>query len=194
MNGKLLFINACIRKKDSRTMQIAAKITERLSKRYLIEEIDLTSAPLQPINAESYESRSRGVYVPAAIEYAKRFACADRVVIAAPFWDMSFPSALKVFFENISINGITFADTSDGSTEGLCSASKIMLITTRGMEIEDECVLDQASSYIRALCWLWGISEYSVISAVGMDMCDEKARAERIEAAILKGLKACEEF
>ena len=194
MDGKVLFINACIRKNDSRTICIASKIIEELSKRYLIEEVDLAATSLQPIDVNSYANRSSGKYEPVAIEYAKKFAEANRVVIAAPFWDMSFPSILKVFFENISINGITFSDTDDGSTKGLCSVSKIMLITTRGMEIEDECPLDQASSYIRSLCWLWGIPEYSVVSAIGMDMCDEKTRMQRLEAAINRGLKACEEF
>ena len=35
-------------------------------------------------------------------EYIEAFA------EAAPFWDMSFPSALKVFFENMSLFGVTF--------------------------------------------------------------------------------------
>ena len=41
-------------------------------------------------------------------DLARRIAAADRIIIAAPFWDMSFPSALKVFFANMSLFGITF--------------------------------------------------------------------------------------
>ena len=69
-----------------------------------------------------------------------------------------------------------------------------MLITTRGMEIADGSALDQASSYIKALCWLWGISDYKVVSAIGMDVCGSEERARRIDDAIKKGLKICEEF
>ena len=194
MAGKLLLLNACIRKEYSRTMSIAVKLIDKLAQRYQIEEIDLTTSSLSPVDTAIYQERSSGRYDPLAIEYAKKFAGADRVVVAAPYWDMSFPALLKVFFENISINGITFENMSDGSTKGICAVSKIMLITTRGMEIEDESILDQASSYIRALCWLWGIPAYSVVSAIGMDTSDEKTRTKRLEAAIDKGLKACEDF
>ena len=40
----------------------------------------------------------------------KKIASSDRLVIAAPFWDMSFSSALKVFFENMSLFNVTFAN------------------------------------------------------------------------------------
>lgn len=48
---------------------------------------------------------------------------------AAPFWDMSFPSALKVFFENMSLFGVTF-DSNEKECYGLCKAEKVMYITT----------------------------------------------------------------
>lgn len=34
--------------------------------------------------------------------YAHRFAAADKIVIAAPFWDLSFPALLKVYIENLA--------------------------------------------------------------------------------------------
>ncbi len=190
----LLYINACIRGKESRTGFIASKIISKLKDSYQIDEIDLSTSLLPPINAEHFEARGYGNYPPLAIEYAKSFALADRIVIATPFWDMSFPSVLKVFFENISINGITFKDNDDHSTTGLCRASKIMLITTRGMEIEDHSPLDQGTSYLKALGWLWGIDEITVVSAIGMDMCDDDTRTYRLNEAIKKGLSLCEDF
>ena len=41
-------------------------------------------------------------------DYAKDFAKADTIVIAAPFWDLSFPASLKCYIEAINILGITF--------------------------------------------------------------------------------------
>ena len=32
-----------------------------------------------------------------------------RIVVAAPFWDLSVPAVLKVYIENISADGVTFA-------------------------------------------------------------------------------------
>ena len=50
------------------------------------------------------EDRNQGIVPPEHVALAKKISAADRIVIAAPFWDMSFPSALKVFrrFEPIS--------------------------------------------------------------------------------------------
>ena len=191
---KLLYINACIRGNDSRTGIVASHIINSLKEKYEIEQIDLTTSALPPIDAGQFKKRGQGVYPPYAIEYAKKFASADRIVIAMPFWDMSFPSVFKVFCENISINGITFLDNEDHSTRGLCKASKIMLITTRGMEIEDNSPLDQGTSYLKALSWLWGIDEVLVVSAIGMDTCDDDTRAHRLNKAIDTGLSLCKEF
>ena len=44
--------------------------------------------------------------------YAKDFAEADVIVVAAPYWDLSFPSILKVFFEHINVLKLVF-DYSD---------------------------------------------------------------------------------
>ena len=50
------------------------------------------------------EDRNQGIVPPEHVALAKKILAADRIVIAAPFWDMSFPSAWKVFrlFEPIS--------------------------------------------------------------------------------------------
>ena len=42
---------------------------------------------------------------------ARQFAAADRIVIAAPYWDLSFPAALKQYVEQINVLGITFIYT-----------------------------------------------------------------------------------
>ena len=66
---------------------------------------------------------NQGVVPAEHVDLARRIAAADRIVIAAPFWDMSFPSALKVFFENMSLFGITF-DSNEKECYGLCKAEK----------------------------------------------------------------------
>ena len=42
---------------------------------------------------------------------------ADTIVIAAPFWDFSFPAALKIYIENIYVTGIVSRYGSDGRPE-----------------------------------------------------------------------------
>ena len=41
-------------------------------------------------------------------DLAKIFAAADEVVIAAPYWDMSFPASLKLYMEQLCVNKLTF--------------------------------------------------------------------------------------
>lgn len=189
---KLVFINACVRKENSRTLALAKEALALLSKKYEVSEIDLTSEQVTPVTKEVFDERSKGISERDR-KWAESVASADRLVIAAPFWDMSFPAVLKVFFERISVCGITFADTESGNTVGLCRAKKVLYITTRGMEIADGDVREQATPYIKALCWLWGMGEVITLSAIGMDVKEGGAK-ERLSYAVEKGKRICEEF
>ena len=188
----LIYINACMRA-GSRTRRIATPIIEELRKRYNVETVDLTKN-LYPV-ADNYtlEDRNQGIVPPEHDALAKRIAAADRIVIAAPFWDMSFPSALKVFFENMSLFGVTF-DSNDKECYGLCKAEKVMYITTRGMNINTGDSLEQATPYIKALSYLWGWGELTVISAQNMDYSSPEEIEERVSKAIAEGLEVCKEF
>lgn len=188
----IIFIDACMRA-GSRTKRIAARIIEELSGRYCIETIRLGEAEYPVVDNRILEERNNGTVPKAHAELAGRIAAADRIVIAAPFWDMSFPSALKVFFENMSLFGITF-DSNDKECYGLCKAEKVMYITTRGMDISTGDQLEQATPYIRALSHLWGWGELTVISAQNMDYSSPEEIEERISKAIGEGLEACKEF
>ena len=188
----LIYINACMRA-GSRTRRIATPIIEELRKRYKVETVDLTKN-LYPV-ADNYtiEDRNQGIVPQEHASLAKRIAAADRIVIAAPFWDMSFPSALKVFFENMSLFGVTF-DSNDKECYGLCKAEKVMYITTRGMDISTGDPLEQATPYIKALSHLWGWGELTVISAQNMDYSSPEEIEERVSMAIAEGLEVCKEF
>ncbi len=189
---KLIFIDACIRA-GSRTRRIATPIIEELRKRYNVETIDLTKNLYPVANNYTLEDRNQGIVPPEHNALAKRIAAADRIVIAAPFWDMSFPSALKVFFENMSLFGVTF-DSNDRECYGLCKAEKVMYITTRGMNIGTGNPLEQATPYIKALSHLWGWGDLTVISAQNMDYSSPEEIEERVSKAIAEGLEVCKEF
>ena len=145
--------------------------------------------------ADNYtlEDRNQGIVPEDHVDLAKRIAAADRIVIAAPFWDMSFPSALKVFFENISLFGIIF-DTNEKECYGLCKAEKVMYITSRGMNISTGDPLEQATPYIKALSHLWGWGELTVVAAQNMDYSSEEEIEVKITKAIEEGLEICKTF
>ena len=189
---KLIYIDACMRA-GSRTRRIARPIMTELRKRYAVETVDLTRNEYPVVDNYTLEDRNQGIVPSEHSSLAKRIAAADRIVIAAPFWDMSFPSALKVFFENMSLFGITF-DTNDKECYGLCKAEKVMYITTRGMNIANGDPLEQATPYIKALSHLWGLGELTVISAQNLDYSTPEEVEQMIEKAVAEGLEVSREF
>ena len=189
---KVIFIDACMRA-GSRTRRIASPIIAELGKRYSVETVDLTKNIYPVADNYTLEDRNQGIIPAEHVDLAKRIAAADRIVIAAPFWDMSFPSALKVFFENMSLFGVTF-DNNDKECYGLCKAEKIMYITSRGMNISTGDPLEQATPYIKALSYLWGWGELIVVAAQNMDYSSAEKIEERINKAIEEGHEICKTF
>ncbi len=191
---KLVFINACIRKESSRTLRIATPLLDELKRHYEITQIDLTDSAVMPVTAKLFHQRGTCGISGEDTAWGTLVANADRIVIAAPFWDMSFPSVLKAFFEHISVPDITFKNNDDGTTRGNCKAQKMLYITTRGMNIQTDSPLDQGSSYLRALSWLWGIGELHTVAACGMDVHDSETAERLLQEAMDFGLRICEEF
>lgn len=188
----LVVINACMRE-GSRTQKILDGLLGVLGKKYNIEIIDLSTLNMSWIGKKDLKDRDNG-YVPEKfVSMSKKVANADRLVIAAPFWDMSFPSVLKVFFENISLFNITFTSTQTECV-GLCKAKKVLYITTRGMNIKTGDPLEQATPYIKALSKLWGLGELYVLSAENLDYSSYKEIESKVEAAIAQGVELCKTF
>ena len=190
---KLLYIDACIRDEQSRTKRIATPIVEALKQKYEVQTLVINDLDLSIVKKELITKRNNGDIDPQVMSWAESVRDADRIVIAAPFWDMSIPAALKNFFELCSIFDVTFK-SNDKTCYGNCKAEKMLYITTRGMDIDTGDVLEQGSSYLKALSWLWGIGPLEVVSAQNMDYLSETEIEERIRKAISEGLKIAEEF
>ncbi|MBE7080335.1 MAG: ACP phosphodiesterase [Clostridiales bacterium] len=163
----ILFINACVRK-ESRTLVLAKDILSKMQGE--ITEIDLTKENLTPLNRVSLEERERllksGETDAPMLQYAKQFAQADEIVIAAPFWDLSFPSILKIYMEQITVAGITF-EYRNGVPTGLCKAKRLVYITTAGGEI----FCDFGYAYIKAIATnFFGIQDTVSHRATNLDV------------------------
>ena len=166
---------------------------EVLSARYDIENIDVNALALPPVSPEVLEERTSGVVPEETVAIARKIASADRIVIAAPFWDMSFPAVLKAFFENMSLYNVTFTD--DGSTcTGLCKCQKVLYITTRGMDIPTGDFRDQGSSYLKALSSLWGLGEVITVAAWNLDYMPDEKVAEKVRETADLARRIAEEF
>lgn len=189
---KVLAINCCFRE-ESRTKRIYTPVINCLETKYSVEEIDLSTVDCQPADRQMLKDRENGIVPDEMVMYASKIASADIIVIAAPFWDMSFPAKLKVFFENTSLFNVTFTDNGTNCT-GLCKCQHLIYITTRGMDISVGDALEQATPYLKALSWLWDLGEIHVIDAQNLDYSSEETIDEKIDAAIKKGLELCEKL
>ena len=165
MENKILFINACVR---------AGSRTEELSRHLLNEiggdvtEIDLYKENILPISEKDLAKRNSHNYSGSEFDFAKQFKDADAIVIAAPFWDLSFPSVLKVYLENITVSGITFEYSNQGRPVSKCNAKKLYYITTSGGYIGKN---NFGFDYVKALAEnFFGISEVCFFSAEGLDI------------------------
>ncbi len=178
----ILFINACVREK-SRTERLARKLLARLCAGETVEEVRLADLPFPAADAAFLAKRDRlleqGAYADPLFDLARQYAAADTVVIAAPFWDLSFPAALKQYLEQVNVTGITFRYTPEGIPQGLCRARKLWYVSTAGGPVFTD---EYDYGYVCALAkGYYGIPETALIRATGLDI--EGADVE----AILRG-------
>lgn len=186
---KLLYINANIRGEDSRTKRIADAFLNEIDGKYEIEEIDLDKLDIVPKNNAYFHETETNKKDE---ELAKKVASSDKILISTPFWDMSFPSKLKVFIERATFPGITMSD-SNTNLRGVANVEELLVITTRGWDIKDYDELDGISSYMKGLQFLWGIDKYHIISANGLDIHLDKIDS-LINNAIEEAKKYAKDF
>ena len=133
MMKQILFVNACPRE-GSRTLELARHLLDKLE--VPAEELALFEENLLPLNGKTLALRDKmiaqGNYDHPIFKYARQFANADTVVIAAPFWDLSFPSALKIWLEYVMALGVTFHYRENGMPQGLCKAKELFYVSTAG--------------------------------------------------------------
>ncbi len=165
----ILFVNACVRK-NSRTRSLADLYLAKQNDE--IKEVDLESLDF-PVTDEEFLAR-RDSYIAERdfsapmFDLAHDFIAADEIVIAAPFWDLSFPAALKQYFEQINVVELTFRYTEEDIPEGLCRARRLTYITTAGGPVDS---WDYGFGYVRSLAHtFYGIEDVELIKAEGLDI------------------------
>ena len=195
----LLFINACVRGERSRTLKLARRFLAGYQKAHpdtVITERDLCAQRLQPqypeVLAERDELWAAGKLDQPMFEPAREFAAADKIVVAAPFWDLCFPAVLKIYLERISVTDVTFGYDDQGAMVGLCRASKLLYVVTRGGNYAGTD-LEMGTPMLRALCAMYGIPELITLAAEGLDDVRQDKQA-LLDAALLRADALAGEF
>ena len=165
----ILYINVCVRD-DSRTRRLGEALLRRLGGDVVRVNIgdmkfDITD---QAFLKQRDHLIAKGMFDDDSFKLARQFAEADTIVIAAPYWDLSFPAALKQYIEKINVLGITFEYTAEGYPVGLCRADKLYYVMTAGGNYVPE---EFGFGYIKALAEnFYGIKDVKLIKATGLDI------------------------
>lgn len=166
---RILLVNACVRP-ESRTMELAREVLRHLDG--VVEEVNIEKERILPLTNAQMEKRQAacdaGVTDLPMMKYAWQFAEADEIVVAAPYWDLSFPAILKAYFEQITVSGVTFKNMGDGSYKKLCKAEKLYYVMTAGGPIYDP---NLGYEYVRTLVSeFYGIDDTTLFTAEMLDV------------------------
>ena len=195
---KLLLVDCCIsqRGEGSRTKKLAAAFLTAFREKNPEAEVERvapeTLLALKPFDVEMLNERdalaSVGAWDAPVFGLARQFRAADAIVVAAPFWGMSFPAALRTYIEYISANGLTYHYDETGC-HGDCRAERLVYLTSGGdFEREDSVGV----VYWRQLAAMFGIPRFDYVFAGGLDAAPEQA-AELLAGACALAEKLAEE-
>lgn len=168
----LLVVDSCIRDpKLSRSYQLCQMFLQALGDRYDVQTITLKDENLRPYLETDINRRNellqKGQLQDPMFRYARQFAAADRIVIAAPYWENTFPSLLRVYLEHVSASEICFG-YEDNHSVGKCKAKKLLYITSVGGFPPHGKLL--AVDFLQDLCNMYGIPSVLSLSAEGLDI------------------------
>ena len=185
----VLFVNACMRGEQSRTLELCR---EYLEGKENVVEVNLAEMGLKPFDAGMVAYRAQlqkaGVFDDPIFDLSQQFAKADEIVIGAPYWDLSFPAALKIYIEHAAVMGVTFHYTEEGRCEGLCRAKHLTYITTGGGQVS---AMNYGYEYLCGIASMFGIPETRFAAAENLDVVGADIEANLNEARkVLSRLKA----
>lgn len=180
---KLLFVDCCIsqRGEDSRTKRLAKAYLYAFLKSHSGAEVETVTPQallaLRPFDAAMLDERdalaAEKRWDAPVFDLARQLRTADAVVVAAPYWDLSYPAALRTYIEYVSANGLTYHYESDGC-HGDCRAEHLVYLTTGGdLEREDSVGV----THWRQLSAMFGIGRFDYVFAGGLDIVPERAEA-----------------
>ena len=188
---KILFINACFRP-ESRTRILADRILEKLDGEVTV--LNLDEEQILPLTLKTMRERDAlkeaDDYHNELFRYAWQFAEADEIVLAAPYYDMSFPASVKAYIEAISVRKITYTYTDQGIPWGLCRANRLIYVTTAGGPLFGS---NLGFDYIKAVAGTYyGIRDFLYFQAENLDV--EDADVDKILRSALNEIENCDQL
>ena len=197
--SKVLYIKANIKNEgESRTFKVSDSFVEEYKKNNPEDQIitlDLYKENIDFLRADDLgklfgpkdeESKNNSI-----LKYAYQFADADKYIIAAPMWNLSFPAILKAYIDYVSVSGITFKYTAEGPV-GLLNNKKAVHIVSRGGGY-DNSPYEMGDRYLRTILGFFGIKDIETIDIDNLDVIGVNVK-EKVEEGIEKAISLAKKF
>ncbi|WP_283695148.1 FMN-dependent NADH-azoreductase [Clostridium perfringens] len=197
--SKVLYIKANIKNEgESRTFKVSDSFVEEYKKNNPEDEIitlDLYKENIDFLRADDLgklfgpkdeESKNNSI-----LKYAYQFADADKYIIAAPMWNLSFPAILKAYIDYVSVSGITFKYTAEGPV-GLLNNKKAVHIVSRGGGY-DNSPYEMGDRYLRTILGFFGVKDIETIGIDNLDVIGVNVE-EKVEEGIEKATSLAKKF
>lgn len=197
--SKVLYIKANIKNEgESRTFKVSDSFVEEYKKNNPEDQIitlDLYKENIDFLRADDLgklfgpkdeESKNNSI-----LKYAYQFADADKYIIAAPMWNLSFPAILKAYIDYVSVSGITFKYTAEGPV-GLLNNKKAVHIVSRGGGY-DNSPYEMGDRYLRTILGFFGIKDIETIAIDNLDVMGVNVK-EKVEEGIEKAISLAKKF
>ena len=197
--GKVLYIKANIKNEgESRTFKVSDSFVEEYKKNNPEDEIitlDLYKENIDFLRADDLgklfgpkdeESKNNSI-----LKYAYEFADADKYIIAAPMWNLSFPAILKAYIDYVSVSGITFKYTAEGPV-GLLNNKKAVHIVSRGGGY-DNSPYEMGDRYLRTILGFFGIKDIETIAIDNLDVIGVNVEG-KVEEGIENAISLAKKF
>ncbi|MDM0975460.1 FMN-dependent NADH-azoreductase [Clostridium perfringens] len=197
--SKVLYIKANIKNEgESRTFKVSDSFVEEYKKNNPEDEIitlDLYKENIDFLRVDDLgklfgpkdeESKNNSI-----LKYAYQFADADKYIIAAPMWNLSFPAILKAYIDYVSVSGITFKYTAEGPV-GLLNNKKAVHIVSRGGGY-DNSPYEMGDRYLRTILGFFGIKDIETIAIDNLDVMGVNVK-EKVEEGIKKAISLAKKF
>lgn len=106
---------------------------------------------------------------------ADKFLSADKYVFVTPMWSLGFPPELKVYLDNVCIEGKAFRFTDKGHIGLLRGKGKKCLSIHSSGGFHYGAPYDHSVPYLKDIMKFIGVDDFSSILLEGVDVFPEKA-------------------
>ena len=188
--SKLLFVTSSILGENSKSRALGREFVEAWTRRHpgtQLVERDLVAdsvphvtgavvgAAMTPAEQRSPEQAEAAALADRLIE---ELEAADVIVIGAPMYNFTVPSALKAWIDHVVRAGRTFRYGANGP-EGLLRGKKVFVVTARGGVYSQGPgkSMDFHEPYLRGVLGFIGLTDVSFIYAEGLAMPEHAAKA-----------------